>query len=314
MTFFHKSATQRRWQNMISGLENDSGVLATEVNEMVTLATEYFKKLFSSKQFNDGVYNEEITRAVKSMAPLKASGPDGFPVIFYQKYWHVIGKDVSGLCLNMLNGRRDIGEINRTNIVLIPKEKLARSMNKFRPISLCNVIYKIISKVLANRFRLVFEECIEDTRGAFMPGSILFGEASIVGANNMKRAIQEYEKVLGHGNVDLDTNNQVGQLLGVRISNNPEKYLGLPTIVGRQKRHAFVAIKERCMKLLNSWNMRLLSSGGKEVFLKSVLQAIPVYAMQCFKLPSSLCHDLEALFSKFWWRNTNTGKGIHWCR
>ncbi|KAA3486628.1 reverse transcriptase [Gossypium australe] len=71
--------------------------------------------------------------------------------------------------------------------------------------------------------------------------------------------IQEYEKISGQlvnfdksliyfsGNVDLETQQQVGRILWVRISNNPEKYLGLPTMVGRRKKHAFVDIKERCV-------------------------------------------------------------------
>jgi len=92
----------------------------------------------------------------------------------------------------------------------------------------------------------------------------------------------------------------VGKILGVRISNNPEKYLGLQTMVGRRKKHAFVAIKERCAKLLDNWNVRLLLARGKEVLLKSIFQAIPVYAMQCFKLPISFCQELENLMSKFW--------------
>ncbi|KAK5845334.1 hypothetical protein PVK06_001506 [Gossypium arboreum] len=85
-------------------------------------------------------------------------------------------------------------------------------------------------------------------------------------------------------------------------------------MVGRRKKHAFVAIKERCVKLLNNWSMRFLSAGGKEVFLKSILQAIPTYAMQCFKLPVSFCRELENLMCKFWWRNSKTNKGIHWCK
>ncbi|KAA3479817.1 reverse transcriptase [Gossypium australe] len=80
-------------------------------------------------------------------------------------------------------------------------------------------------------------------------------EASIEGANNIKSVIKEYEKVSGQlvnfdksliyfsGNVDLETYEHVGGILGVRISNNPERYLGLPTVVKRRKKHAFVDIK-----------------------------------------------------------------------
>ncbi|KAA3479816.1 reverse transcriptase-like protein [Gossypium australe] len=60
--------------------------------------------------------------------------------------------------------------------------------------------------------------------------------------------------------------------------------------------------------------MRFLSAEGKEVFLKSILQVIPIYAMQCFKLPISLCQELENIMCKFWWCNSKTNKGIHWCK
>lgn len=103
------------------------------------------------------------------MAPLKASGNDGFLTLFYQKFWHIIGKDVMSFCLGILNDRKDIGLVNKTNIVLIHKISSPRTMGHFRPISLCNVVYKIISKAIMNRFRKVLNFCINETQGAFVP-------------------------------------------------------------------------------------------------------------------------------------------------
>ncbi|KAL4332661.1 hypothetical protein GQ457_07G043390 [Hibiscus cannabinus] len=53
--------------------------------------------------------------------------------------------------------------------------------------------------------------------------------------------------------------------------------------------------------------------GGREVLIKSVLQAIPVYAMQCFLFPATLCRSLEQIMARFWWRNSGSTSGIHWC-
>ena len=74
---------------------------------------------------------------------------------FFQKYWDVVGNDISSMILNVLNSNMSLAEINKTNITLIPKTKCPSRMSEFRPISLCNVIYKLVSKVLANRLKKI---------------------------------------------------------------------------------------------------------------------------------------------------------------
>ena len=96
---------------------------------------------------------EEVQVALFQMGPTKASGPDGMNALFYQKYWHIVGDSVVLAVLDFLNNGNMLPDINHTNIVLIPKVQNPESMSEFRPISLCNVIYKIISKVLANRLK-----------------------------------------------------------------------------------------------------------------------------------------------------------------
>ena len=75
--------------------------------------------------------------------------------LFYQKYWHVVGDDMITAVLDFLNSGNMIPEINYTHIVLIPKVKFLEKNSDFRSISLCNVIYKIISKVLANKLKQI---------------------------------------------------------------------------------------------------------------------------------------------------------------
>ena len=94
-------------------------------------------------------------------------------VIFYQKFWHIVGDDVVFAVLDFLNNENMLLEINHTNIVLIPKVKDLEKMSDFRPISLCNVIYKIISKVLANRLKQVLPHIISPTQSTFVSGRLI---------------------------------------------------------------------------------------------------------------------------------------------
>ncbi|KAK9733636.1 hypothetical protein RND81_04G080700, partial [Saponaria officinalis] len=89
---------------------------------------------------------QEFRSAVFQLGPLKSPGPDGIPAIFYQKCSFFVKKDVTDLVLMALNTGNIAREINRTFICLIPKVDGPESPDQFRPISLCNVLMKIITK------------------------------------------------------------------------------------------------------------------------------------------------------------------------
>lgn len=96
---------------------------------------------------------DEVDQAINQTQPLKAPRPDGFGACFFQMHWETVGDYVRRAVLAFLNHGIFYSFLNSTHIALIPKLQNAASVNDFRPISLYNVLYKIIAKVLANRLK-----------------------------------------------------------------------------------------------------------------------------------------------------------------
>ena len=88
--------------------------------------------------------------------------------------------------------------------------------------------------------------------------------------------------------------------MGAQVIRQHEKYLGLPSLVGRNKRISFNAIKEKLSKKLVGWKENFLSKAGKEVLINTVAQVIPIYAMSCFKILDSLYDELTSMICNFW--------------
>lgn len=122
---------------------------------------------------------EEIREALFQMHPLKVPGLDGLPCLVFQKYWHIVGPKVTQLALDVLNNNMNPNSLNNTHIVLIPKCKHLKSPKDYKPISLCNVIMKIITKTTANRIKTILPNVIDEENNAFVQGRLITDNALV---------------------------------------------------------------------------------------------------------------------------------------
>jgi hypothetical protein len=113
-------------------------------------------------------------------------------------------------------------------------------------------------------------------------------------------------------NLSLAAQEDLSRIMGVRHVLGTGTYLGLPSMIGRKKKDMFAYIKDRIWRRINSWRGRALSRAGKEIMIKSVLQAIPSYVMRVYLLPESIIKDIEKMMNSFWWGGGSNRKGIRW--
>lgn len=122
---------------------------------------------------------QEFKDAMYAMHPDKCYGPDGFNPGFFQHFWSVCNNDIFNECCSWLNNNQFPPSLNFTNIALIPKGNEQKSMKDWRPIAFCNVLYKLVAKVLANRLKSILHKCISDNQSTFVPGRSILDNAMI---------------------------------------------------------------------------------------------------------------------------------------
>lgn len=118
--------------------------------------------------FNKEIDEEEVKNVIWALHPDKSPGPYGFSISFYRTYCDLIKKIFSNW-YNGPKGRRKLGATPiSTFLSLIPKENHPSSFSRFRPISLCNSSYKIITKILAMSFKPHLHSLILENQGGFI--------------------------------------------------------------------------------------------------------------------------------------------------
>eukprot|EP00253_Pinus_taeda_P024927 PITA_24927 len=150
--FFHKSTVQRRMRNHISQIITTLGEKVETQEEIEQEFIQHFKEM--SKEPNP-VSLQEVETTANSLKAGKAPGPDGFTSNFFHYFWELIKWEVWQVVEESRNMRWMYPGLNATFIALIPKSEESNKPDKYRPIALCNIIYKIVSKVVALRLKPV---------------------------------------------------------------------------------------------------------------------------------------------------------------
>jgi hypothetical protein len=176
--FFHRTTIGRRTHNKILKIGDHDGIereshqeientlvyhfkgIAQEPNqdrmEAIQRITQHIPRLVTEEQninLNKPITKEEINQVVQEMPSGKAPSRDGFTVEFLKACWEVVKQDLYGVVEDSRCSASILKALNSTMITLIPKENEARTSDRYRPIALCNAVYKIISKVIANRLK-----------------------------------------------------------------------------------------------------------------------------------------------------------------
>lgn len=192
--FFHLTTIVQRKRNRITGLRNEVGEWITDFPSLKHHITSFFTTLYSRERETsdlEGILSntnlrtlqeearselmkpvtpQEIRAALKSLKPKKSLGPDGLHPLFFQKYFHIVGESLIEFVQDIFNGGKFPEGANDTLLALIPKCQFPETISQFRPISLCNTSYKVITKILVRRMRPFVDDFFSPFQSSFIPG------------------------------------------------------------------------------------------------------------------------------------------------
>jgi hypothetical protein len=225
--FFHAYAKGRKAANTIWSLKDQEGRSVTSFEGLANMGKIHFQSLFKAdrrvnivdiirldlyfpsfvnEEGNQDLFAEvtevELKETLQSFQKDKSPGPDGWTIEFYMGFFYLIGADLLKVIEeSRINGRIH-SPLNTTFIALIPKVDDPQSFDDFRPISLCNCIYKIIAKIIARRLKPLLSESISKEQFGFLEG----------------RQIHEAIGVAQEGLHSLKTSREKGTIIKIDLS------------------------------------------------------------------------------------------------
>ncbi|KAL2224164.1 UNVERIFIED_CONTAM: hypothetical protein Sindi_2992100, partial [Sesamum indicum] len=192
--FFRKIA-QRRVRRRILQINDENGFTHTDLGEIAHEFVSYYQNLLGgtrrrlsvdirylrpwarhcitdeeANQLLLPISADDVKQAMFDIADDKAPGPDGYSSRFFKAAWPVVGEEVTRAVLDFFSTGKLLKQVNSTILALIPKVHTPMSVNDFRPISCCNVLYKIIAKLLVQKISVLLDKIVSPCQTAFIPG------------------------------------------------------------------------------------------------------------------------------------------------
>lgn len=224
--FYHLKTTNRRRRNRVCTIKNDEGIWLDDEVEIQNHVVSFYKDLFTEDRIGDlmggtmitfptinqndddslrrDISDDEIRKAIFAMGALKAPGDDGFPALFYHSNWDVVGSNLCSFVKKAYNehGNGHIREVNQTLLVLIPKISQPVNIKQFRPISLCNVTYKTLTKVIVGRLKTILPYIISPYQASFVPRRCI--QDNIIIAQEMIHSMKRMKAKKGFMTIKVD--------------------------------------------------------------------------------------------------------------
>lgn len=145
---------------------------------------------------------EDIRFAFFEMDPWKSPGPDGIQAAFYQKLWKTVGDSLFDFAASFFLSGKLSDNVNDTLIVLIHKIPVPKRVSQLRPIGLCNVNYKVITKAMANKLKSIMPEIINPNQSICVPGHQIFD--NVILYHEALHSMRKKTGLLGHMAIKID--------------------------------------------------------------------------------------------------------------